>query len=562
MNPEQLRPMLFIALAFVLFLMWQEWQLDYGPKPPPAQTPTQESVATASGDSPPVVPQASQTNEVPVTPISSATTAQASSTPETPTTVEPAASIVTVTTDVIRVRIDTAGGTLRQLELLQYPASSGEEDTGPFLLPNDQLPDLFMAQSGLLGEDAPNHTATMMAAKSEYQLKDGEDAVEVVLNWRSEKGIEVRKVFEFRRGQYQLNVRYEVENKSNAPWAARMYGQFKRTQVVQEGGIGLIYTYTGGVISSEEKPYDKVDFADMADADVAREHKGGWVAMIQHYFAGAWIPNPDTSNYYYSKAEPGSPYLLGTMSPNKMVAAGATGNYSMGAYIGPKIQDLMSEAAPNLDRTVDYGWLWMIAQPLFLGLSLIHSFLGNWGWSIITLTLLIKLAFFHLSATSYKSMARMRKLQPKMVQLRERHGDDRQKMNQAMMELYKTEKINPLSGCLPILVQIPVFIALYWTLLESVELRHAPFMFWLTDLATHDPYFVLPVLMGLSMLIQQRLNPAPPDPIQAKVMMALPFVFTFFFLWFPSGLVLYWVVNNILSIAQQWVITKRIEAAP
>jgi len=300
----------------------------------------------------------------------------------------------------------------------------------------------------------------------------------------------------------------------------------------------------------------------MADADVAREHKGGWVAMIQHYFAGAWIPNPDTSNYYYSKAEPGSPYLLGTMSPNKMVAAGATGNYSMGAYIGPKIQDLMSEAAPNLDRTVDYGWLWMIAQPLFLGLSLIHSFLGNWGWSIITLTLLIKLAFFHLSATSYKSMARMRKLQPKMVQLRERHGDDRQKMNQAMMELYKTEKINPLSGCLPILVQIPVFIALYWTLLESVELRHAPFMFWLTDLATHDPYFVLPVLMGLSMLIQQRLNPAPPDPIQAKVMMALPFVFTFFFLWFPSGLVLYWVVNNILSIAQQWVITKRIEAAP
>ena len=552
--------MLFIALAFVLFLMWQEWQRDYGPKSPPAQAPVQETANTVPDQ--PIVPTTSLDNEVPVTPTNSTPSAQASSTPETPATVEPAASVVTVTTDVIRARIDTAGGTLRQLELLKYPASSGEEDAGPFLLLNDQLPDLFMAQSGLLGEDAPNHTAIMTAQKSQYQLKDGADDVEVVLTWRSDKGIDVRKIFEFKRGQYQLNVRYEVQNNSAAPWVARMYGQFKRTQVVQEGGIGFIYTYTGGVISSEEKPYEKVDFSDMADADVALEHKGGWVAMIQHYFAGAWIPNSETNNYYYSKAAPGSPYLLGTMSPNQTVAPGTSGNFSMSAYIGPKIQDLMAAAAPNLDRTVDYGWLWMIAQPLFLGLSLIHSFLGNWGWSIIVLTLLIKLAFFHLSATSYKSMARMRKLQPKMVQLRERHGDDRQKMNQAMMELYKTEKINPLSGCLPILVQIPVFIALYWTLLESVELRHAPFMFWLTDLATHDPYFVLPVLMGLSMLIQQRLNPAPPDPIQAKVMMALPFVFTFFFLWFPSGLVLYWVVNNILSIAQQWVITKRIEAAP
>ena len=563
MSPEQLRPMLFLALAFVLYLMYQQWQEDYGPKPVAPVTETATQTSPSGGEMPSVTtatsaPTASaeaKTGEIPAVP------AQASDVNVTPASAAPVPdpkSIITVTTDLIRATIDTAGGTLRGLELLKYPLSTEQNDRS-FKLLNDSIPDIFMAQSGLLGDNAPNHWAVMQSERTEYTLAEGKDTLEVVLTWTDGKGITVRKVYEFARNKYVFDLRYEIQNASAAAWSAQMYGQFLRTQVVQEGGIGFIYTYTGGILNSEEQPYEKIEFSDMADGNLERNIKGGWVAMIQHYFGGAWIPSADDTNHYYSKALADARYLLGTVTPVKTIAPGASDTLAMRAYIGPKIQGRMLEAAPGLERTVDFGWLWLIAHPLFLGLSLIQSVLGNWGWSIIVLTLLIKLAFFHLSATSYKSMARMRKLQPRMVQLRERHGDDRQKMNQAMMELYKTEKINPLGGCLPILVQIPVFISLYWMLLESVELRHAPFMFWLTDLASHDPYFVLPVLMGVSMLIQQRLNPTPPDPMQAKVMMALPFVFTFFFLWFPSGLVLYWVVNNVLSIAQQWVITRRIE---
>ncbi|MEM7406060.1 MAG: membrane protein insertase YidC [Pseudomonadota bacterium] len=561
MSPAQLRPMLFIALAFVLFLMWNQWQADYGPKPPPETVTTTPEAPPAPTETPSALPSpaAPPTGEdVPVTP--SAVSEGPEEAPSTNGAVASAEQIVTVTTDVARYYIDSAGGTLRGLDLLKYPVATDRPEE-PFRLMHDQPPDLFMGQSGLLGDNAPNHKAVMTPERRTYELGD-RDNLNVVLTWTAQNGVQVRKIYEFERNKYVFTVRYEVNNTSTEPWQARMYSQFLRTQVVQDGGIGFIYTYTGGVISSEEKPYEKIDFEDMATNNLKRDIRGGWVAMIQHYFGGAWIPDPNVTNHYYSKALADARYLIGTMTPSTTVAPGTTGSISMDAYIGPKIQGRMQVAAPGLERTVDYGWLWLIAHPLFLGLALIESVIGNWGWAIIILTLLIKLAFFHLSATSYKSMARMRKLQPRMVQLRERFGDDRAKMNQAMMELYRDEKINPLSGCLPILVQIPVFISLYWMLLESVELRHAPFMFWLNDLASHDPYFVLPVLMGLSMLIQQRLNPAPPDPMQAKIMMALPFVFTFFFLWFPSGLVLYWVVNNILSIAQQWVITKRIEQSP
>lgn len=571
MSPEQLRPMLFMGLAFVLFLMWQEWEKDYGPQPVAPQSVEQNS-SQAPADS--AIPTDTPTNsvtsstgpaviggadDVPGAPTTGST-ANVADTPTPAVSSTPAAGIVTVTTDLVRIKIDTAGGTIRTLDLLKYPAETATPDD-PFKLMQDSGPDIFMGQTGLLGENAPNHKTVLRAERNNYTLETGKDTLEVVLHWASESGVRIRKIFTFTRNKYVFNVRYEIANSSSAPWQARLYSQFLRTQVVQDAGIGFIYTYTGGIISSEEKPYEKIEFSDMADENLKRDIKGGWTAMIQHYFGGAWIPDPTVTNHYYTKALTGAQYLIGTMSPTTAVAAGASGELSVNAYIGPKIQGRMQQAAPGLERTVDYGWLWLIAHPLFLALALIQSILGNWGWSIIILTLLIKLAFFHLSATSYKSMARMRKLQPRMVQLRERHGGDRQKMNQAMMELYRNEKINPLSGCLPIVVQIPVFISLYWMLLESVELRHAPFMFWLNDLASHDPYFVLPVLMGISMLIQQRLNPAPPDPIQAKVMMALPFIFTFFFLWFPSGLVLYWVVNNVLSIAQQYVITKKIEAA-
>ncbi|NKC15717.1 MAG: membrane protein insertase YidC [Gammaproteobacteria bacterium] len=546
--------MLFIALAFVLFLMWQEWQKDYGPKPlvvPP------EQIATERGsEESPAAPSSTFTSDKPASapPVSSSGDAP----PSQSRAQEPSGTLIEATTDLMSLRIDTRGGTLKQLDLNKHRVSI-ELDSDAFRLLNDELPNIFIAQSGLLGEGLPDDTALYEVRKTEFVLAPGAEELEVPMTWRSASGIEVRKVFRLRRDSYEIEVRHELVNGSPTAVRAEMFGQFKRTQVVEDGNV-FIHTYMGGVLSSAEEPYDKIDFADMAERDIKRTVEGGWAAMIQHYFVGAWLPSPEQQNHYYTYASPRAEYIIGVITPPLMVKPGATGALSINAYIGPKDQARMTAAAPGLERTVDYGFLFFIAQPLFWALLFINNVIGNWGWSIIVLTFLIKLAFFHLSATSYRSMARMRKLTPKLTALRDRHGDDRQKLNQAMMELYKAEKINPLGGCWPILVQIPVFISLYWVLLESVELRHAPFMFWLDDLSSHDPYFVLPVLMGVSMIIQQRLNPTPPDPMQAKIMMALPFIFTFFFLWFPSGLVLYWLVNNILSIGQQWVITKKIEA--
>lgn len=561
MNPDQIRPMLFIALAFILFLMWQQWQIDYGPKPAPEPATVAEP---ANGDAEVPAAVAAEVPAAPATDITASPTP--SSAPAAPESALPSGgTTVTVNTDLLRVAIDTRGGTIRSVDLLAYPVALDQPDN-PLRLLNDTLPDLFVAQSGLLGDNAPNHHTTLTAERESYQLAPGAESVEVPLTWQGENGVVVRKIFTFSRDSYLIGLRYEVQNRSDEAWNGRLYGQFMRTQVAEEGGNTFIHTYMGGVVSSEEKPYDKIDFSDMVDEDLKRDIRGGWAAMIQHYFAAAWIPVPQTPggqaeiNHYYTKALESARYVIGVMTPSTRVAPGENGQLSLTAYIGPKDQARMEKASPDLVRTVDYGWLFLIAQPLFWALKQIHSVVGNWGWAIIFLTVLIKLLFFHLSAASYRSMARMRKLQPKLVALRERYGDDKQKLNQAMMEMYRKEKINPLGGCLPILIQIPVFISLYWVLLESVELRHAPFMFWLNDLSTYDPIYVLPVVMGISMFVQQRLNPTPPDPIQAKVMMALPFVFTFFFLWFPSGLVLYWVVNNTLSIIQQYVITKKIEA--
>ena len=319
-------------------------------------------------------------------------------------------------------------------------------------------------------------------------------------------------------------------------------------------------TNANAAVSSPDKRYEKIPFDDMAQQDISRDVPGGWAAMIQHYFISAWIPPRDATNHFYTKALPGERYLVGLAGPTREVAPGSVADLGLELYMGPKNQDRLAQIADGLDLTVDYGWLWFIAQPLFWLLKWLHKLVGNWGWAIVLVTVLIKLAFYHLSATSYRSMANMRRMAPRLQSLKERYGDDKQRLNQAMMELYKKEKINPLGGCLPILVQIPVFIALYWVLLESVEMRQAPFILWIEDLSIKDPYFVLPLIMGVSMYIQQKLNPAPPDPMQAKIMMSLPFVFTIFFAFFPSGLVLYWVVNNILSISQQWYITRKIEA--
>jgi YidC/Oxa1 family membrane protein insertase len=419
---------------------------------------------------------------------------------------------------------------------------------------------LFMAQSGLVGKsNAPNHYALYTATKTYYELARGAEELVVELTWRGE-GVTVTKRYNFKRDNYVIDVIHEVQNDTLEPWTGGAYGQFRRIAPNESRGLGTIYTYTGGVVSSPEKPYEKYDFSDMEDQDLNLDIRGGWIAMIQHYFAGAWIPPSEEEYNFYSKAPSSTQFVLGVVAPGFSVNPGTSGQTAMQLYVGPKVQSRLMEAAPGLERTVDYGWLFFIAEPLYVCLEFIQGILTNWGWSIIVLTMFIKLLFYPLSNASYKSMARMRKLQPKMATLKERFGDDRQKLNQAMMEMYKKEKINPLGGCLPIVVQIPVFISLYWVLLETVELRQAPFMFWLKDLSTHDPFYVLPVLMGISMFAQQRLSPAPPDPIQAKVMMAMPVIFTFFFLFFPSGLVLYWLCNNLLSITQQYFITRRIES--
>ena len=550
---EQIRTILIIALCVVSFLLWDAWQRDYGPKPPPPASTEQPTPDAGPGDS------ASPSVDVPQAPQAVPTVTASAPSADDDVGASGHARKIRVTTDVLAVEIDTLGGTIARVDLRSYPVSNDKLDESFRLLDDSDPGRYFIAQSGLTGpRSAPNHHAQYDFDADTYELADGAEFIDVPLRWRSEDGVEVTRTYRFARDSYVVEVRVDVANRSDEAWHGALYGQLQRGEPESSGGLFRTYTYTGGILSGPEKPYEKVDFSDMASQDVDRDVIGGWVAMIQHYFAAAWIPGSEETNHYYSKSLPQGRFAIGVVSPVDTVSPGGTGQFSLALYIGPKIQERMQDLAPHLERTVDYGWLWLIAEPLFWLLSWIHGYVGNWGWAIIILTILIKLAFFQLSATSYKSMARMRKLQPRITALRERHAADKQRMNQAMMELYRQEKINPLGGCLPILVQIPVFIALYWVLLESVELRQASFIGWLDDLSLHDPYFVLPILMGVTMLIQQKLNPTPPDPMQAKIMMALPFVFTFFFLFFPSGLVLYWFVNNVLSIIQQWVITKKI----
>jgi YidC/Oxa1 family membrane protein insertase len=432
----------------------------------------------------------------------------------------------------------------------------------PYRLLGDDQGLLFTVQSGLLGDaPQPNHHAVFAAERTEYVLAPGEQELKVPLRWSRGDGLIVTKVYTFRRDSYRIGVAFEVQNGTAAAWRGRPYAQLLRGRPAQQSSL-FAYTYTGAVLHSEDNRYQKVDFDGMLGEPVARDAKGGWAAMIQHYFGVAVIPDQKADTYLYAKGLDPARFLAGLVLPSTSVEPGESGAATLEVYAGPKEQHRLAEAAPGLQLLVDYGYLTLIADPLFWLLAQIHGFVGNWGWSIVILTILIKLAFFQLSATSYKSMANMRRLQPRLVALKDRYGDDRAKLNQAMMELYKTEKINPLGGCLPIVVQIPVFIALYWVLLESVELRQAPWVLWVRDLSIHDPYYVLPILMGITMVVQQRLNPAPMDPIQQKVMMVLPVVFTVFFLFFPAGLVLYWLVNNTLSILQQWVITRRIAPEP
>ncbi len=546
------RLILFIALSFVALLLWQAWQADYGHRPvteaPPATEQAQRSAPMAPND----VPAA----------LGPAATGQAAVVPAQDRNTLPSGQRVRVMTDLLDVKIDTIGGDVRQVDLLEYPIAA-DKPKQPVRLLSDNPSDLFIAQSGLLSSqqaEAPSHRAQYTAESAEYRLPAGSDELRVPLHWTSSQGLQVTKTYIFHRNSYVIDLVYELQNKGDAAWNGQLYRQLQRVDRPTDKSR-FIYTYTGGVIYSAETKYEKIPFDKMHEAPLSQDLKDGWAAMIQHYFLAAWIPRPDQTHHYYSNVVDGSRYILGVMDPEVTVAAGANMTLASRLVVGPKLQDRLAKIAPGLDLTVDYGRLTFIAQPLFWLLENIHKVVGNWGWSIIILTVLIKLAFYKLSETSYRSMANMRKLQPRLQALKERYGDDRQRLNQAMMEMYKKEKINPLGGCLPIVVQIPVFIALYWVLLESVEMRQANFMLWIHDLSSPDPYYVLPLIMGVSMLIQQKLNPSPLDPIQQRVMMILPVMFTVFFAFFPAGLVIYWVVNNILSIAQQWVITRRIETA-
>ncbi|HEY5604302.1 MAG TPA: membrane protein insertase YidC [Gammaproteobacteria bacterium] len=558
---ENQRLILFVALALVVFMLYSAWQEQVAPRPTPsagAPIPGQTAVPSDQSGAPPI-PSA----DVPTARPATAAPAPAATPGLSDSGALVQAQRVRVVTDLLEVDIDTTGGDLRRVALRTYPEKLNDPDK-PVVLFNDTAPRILIAQSGLVasaGQSADHH-APFRSAQPAYKLAAAEDKINVSLSWLGSDGFGVNKIYTFYRNSYVIDLAVEVINHTRQDWSGRFYRQLQRSDVTAQEQSRFIYTYTGGIVSNELTKYEKVALEDMATWKAEQNFiKGGWIAMIQHYFIGAWIPRQDEYNYFYTKALPNGRYLIGISTDDIKVAAGQTGTLSSSLYIGPKEQDRLAQVAPNLQLAVDYGVLTILADPLFWLLDFIHEYVNNWGWAIILVTLIIKLVFYKLSEAAYRSMAKMRKFQPKIVALRERYGNDRQRMSQAMMELYKKEKINPLGGCLPMLVQIPVFIALYWVLLESVELRQAPFILWIDDLSAKDPYFVLPVIMGISMFIQQKLNPAPMDPMQAKILSFLPLVFTLFFAFFPSGLVLYWVANNILSIVQQWAITRKIERA-
>ena len=542
------RLFLFAALAFVGLLIWEQWKADYGPRPEPVveqinASPGISSQAVQSKDD---LPGLSNTQD----PVPERNTGNIQS------------KVIVVETDLIRAEIDTLGGVIKSLKLKKFPVDLDHPNDFLELVYNRQ-DSLYLIQNGLRSSanPAPTHYDLFSTARDHYTMDASSDVLQVPLVW-NENGIQVVKTYEFIRGDYLINLKQRVINQTDTQWTGSQYRQIQRSRPLETSKI--LYTYTGSVVYNEGIKYEKIDFDDMEEKPFQLESKGGWVAMLQHYFLSSWIAKPDETNLLYSiantKRYPAT-YTIGMRSDNLQVAPGAEAEFESELFVGPKNVKRLEEISPGLELTVDYGALTFISKPLYLLLSFFNDLVGNWGVAIILLTLMVKAIFYKLSEKSYRSMARMRKVGPRLKALKERYGDDRQRMNQAMMELYKTEKINPMGGCLPLLIQMPVFIALYWALLESVELRQAPFIFWIKDLSVMDPYYILPIIMGISMVIQQKLSPTPmADPVQAKMMMALPLVFTVFFAFFPSGLVLYWVANNILTITQQWIITKRIDA--
>jgi YidC/Oxa1 family membrane protein insertase len=537
------------VFSFSLFMLFDAWQRDQQPARP-AATLTAKDDAKSAPDA--TLPPAPSEKLVPPP----AATAQA------PSAALPSGAVVKVETDIYSADISTVGGDLRRLELKQH--RDVEDKKRNFVLFQQRADHTYVAQSGLLGGSLPTHrTQYTAAASTQYQLASGTQALEVRLVAPPVDGVSVTKVYRFQRGSYLIDISFEIQNQGAAAIQPYAYSQFLRDDQAPAGDSAMLPTFTGIGVYSEAEKFQKVSFSDVEKnkATHVKTSDNGWIALVQHYFLAAWLPKNGTPREFYTRKVDANLYAAGVIVPAPAVQPGAAATVSIPLYAGPQDQDRLAALAPGLDLAVDYGWLTILAVPLFWLLGWLYEWVGNWGVAIILLTVIIKLIFYPLSEASYRSMAKMRVMAPKLQRLKEQYGDDRQRMQQAMMELYKTQGVNPLGGCLPIVVQIPVFIALYWVLLASVELRHAPFMLWIQDLSAPDPWFILPVLMGATMIIQTRLNPEPPDPIQAKVMKIMPIAFSIFFFFFPAGLVLYWLVNNVLSIAQQWHINRVLERA-
>lgn len=549
------RTLIFVGLAISGYFLILAWNGDYGHKPQSSQ-PLVENASAAS---------VSEVDSIDIPDTSDANLAQSQSNNDAPVVALESANsssstLIEVTTDTLQVLIDRRGGEVVSVKLPAYPVDVDSPDI-PFTLLDNSQGRLYSAQSGLVGRDGIDAKgAVYQATQTHFELAEGDNEIRIQLVASNDQ-VEVVKTFTFERGDYLIKVDYQVKNISAEPVQNVFYAQLKRdnSEDPSKGhGLGM-QAYLGAALTTKDSRYEKIKFSDLAKTPYKSVETGGWAAMLQHYFLSAWVPQDQSQQYTYNGRTVQGNNLFGFYSAPIVIAPGETTTVGADLYVGPKIQKRLGEIAEYLNLTVDYGFLWWIAQPLFWLLNFFHSLVGNWGIAIILLTISIKALFYKPSAMSYRSMANMRKVAPKMQEIREKYGDNREKLGQEMMKLYRDEKINPLGGCLPILIQMPVFIALYWVILESVELRQAPFFLWIHDMSVMDPYFILPLIMGASMYFQMQLNPTPPDPMQARIMQFMPVVFTIFFLWFPAGLVLYWVVNNLISIAQQYFITKQIE---
>ncbi|KNE85833.1 membrane protein insertase YidC [Aggregatibacter aphrophilus] len=529
------RGLLVIALLFMSFIVYQQWQLDYH-TPKPVVT---EQAKTAVSD----VPSSANSNANAVV-------------NETQTK----GNVITLENDVFRLQINTVGGDVVGSELLKYDAELDSKT--PFVLLQNTPQHTYVAQSGLIGKDGidtKSARAVYQVEGSSFKLAEGQNELVVPFTFQRD-GVTYRKVFVLKRGQYDVAVNYEINNQSDKAIEVEPYGQLRHSLVDSSGSVAMP-TYTGGAYSSSETNYKKYSFSDMENANLSINTKAGWVAILQHYFVSAWIPNQDADNQLYTLTDKANNTgSIGYRGPVTVIQPNSTETLTSKLWTGPKLQNEMGEVANHLDLTVDYGWAWFIAKPLFWLLTFIQKLVHNWGLAIICVTLVVKAILYPLTKAQYTSMAKMRMLQPKLQEMRERFGEDRQRMSQEMMKLYKDEKVNPLGGCLPLLLQMPIFIALYWTFMEAVELRHAPFFGWIQDLSAQDPYYILPILMGASMFLLQKMSPTPvADPMQQKIMNFMPLIFMVFFLWFPAGLVLYWLVSNLITIIQQQLIYRGLE---